>query len=216
MFVMFVFAVQASAQLPEIFNRIEAHRKALTSLRADVLMGKYNPSLKEWEYSKGKVLFAAQNNNIKEALFRVDWREPREEIFSVIQGKYYAYTPSLKQLYTGDASAKKAEEKGGSVFSFLTMSKAELQANYTAKLVGAETLSGNVVTAHVLFTPKAASKYKSAEIWADKDGMIHQMKTTPNSGDESYVRLTSLEKNVRLVTSQFRVSFPKDVKVTKS
>lgn len=216
MFVMFVFSVQANAQIKEIFNRIEAHRNALKSLKADVQMGKYNPSLKEWEYSKGKVMYAAKSTGIKDGLFRVDWSEPRTEIFAVIQGKYYAYTPSLRQAYTGEANAKKAEEKGGSVFSFLSMSKAELQANYDAKLLGTETLSGNVVTAHLQFTPKTASKYKSAEIWVDKDGMIHQMKTIPNSGDESYVRLTNLDKNSIRDTAPFRVTFPKDVKVTKS
>ena len=216
MFIMFAFTFQANAQLVEIFNRIEAHRKALVSLKADVMMGKYNPSLKEWNYSKGKVMFVAKTNNIKQGLFRIDWSEPRPEIFAVIQGKYYAYTPSLKQVYTGEASAKKAEEKGGSVFSFLTMSKAELQANYTATLIGSETLSGGVVTAHVQFIPKGASKYKSADIWVDKDGMIHQMKTTPSSGDESYVRLSNLEKNPALKTPQFKISFPGDVKEIKA
>jgi outer membrane lipoprotein-sorting protein len=216
MFVMFVFSVQASAQLTEIFNRIEAHRKALVSLRADVQMGKYNASLREWEVNKGKIMFAAKTNTIKDGLFRVDWSDPRPEVFAVIKGKYYAYTPSLKQAYTGEANAKKAEEKGGSVFSFLTMSKAELQANYNAKLLGQETLSGGVATFHVQFIPKGTSKYKSAEIWVDKDGMIHQMKTIPNSGDESYVRLTNLEKNAKLSTTQFEVKWPNDVKVTKA
>src|ERR1044072_3559623 len=168
MFVMFVFSVQASAQLTEIFNRIEAHRKAMTSLRADLQMGKYDAGLKEWEYHKGKVLFAAKTNIIKDGLFRVDWKEPREEIFTVIEGKYYAYTPGLKQVYTGEANNKTAHDKGGGVFSFLTMSKAELQANYTAKIVGQETLSGGVATYHLQFTPKTASNYKSAEIWVDQ------------------------------------------------
>jgi outer membrane lipoprotein-sorting protein len=217
MFITFAFAVQAKAQLVnEILNRVEAHRKALTTLRADVLMGKYNPSLEEWTNSKGKVILIAKSNNIKEGLFRVDWSEPKQEILAVVKGKYYAYTPSLKQAYVGEASAKKAEEKGGSVFSFLSMSKADLQTNYDAKLVGSETLSGGVVTAHVQFVPKKASKYKSADIWIDKDGMIHQVKTIPNSGDESYVRLTNLEQNVTINTAQFTINLPKDVKIINS
>jgi len=217
LFIIFAFGVQAKAQLVnELLNRVEAHRKALTTLRADVVMGKYNPSLDEWTNSKGKVILVAKSNNIKEGLFRVDWSEPKQEILAVVKGKYYAYTPSLKQVYTGEASAKKAEEKGGSVFSFLSMSKAELQSSYEAKLVGSETLSGGVVTAHVQFIPKKASKYKSADIWIDKDGMIHQVKTIPNSGDESYVRLTNLEQNVSLSTSQFMISLPKDVKIINS
>ena len=216
-FILVAFVIQASAQITnEILNRVEVHRKALSSLRANVTMGKYDPSLSEWTYSKGKIILVAKSNSIKDGLFRVDWSEPRQEILAVIKGKYYAYTPSLKQVYTGDASAKKAEEKGGSVFSFLSMSKAQLTANYDCKYVGEEKLDGGVSTWHLTFIPKGASKYKNADIWVDGDGMIVQVKIVPTSGDESYVRLMNLEQNVSLNTSQFMISLPKDVKVINS
>ena len=216
MFIMPAFVVQTEAQINEILNRVEAHRKALSSLRSDILMGKYDPSLNEWTYSKGKIIYAAKSNSLKEGLFRVDWATPRVETLSVIKGKYYLYTPSLKQAYTGEASTKKAEEKGGSVFSFLSMSKAQLNANYSTQYEGEEKLDGGVPTWHLKFIPKTDSKYKNADIWVDGNGMIVQVKIVPKSGDESYVRLTNLEKNITLNTSQFVVTWPKDVKVSNT
>jgi outer membrane lipoprotein-sorting protein len=215
-FVIFAFAVQTQAQVVnEILNKVEAHRKALSTLRADITMGKYNPDLNEWTYSKGKVMLVAKTNTIKDALLKIDWKEPREEILSIVKGKYVAYTPGLKQAYTGEATANEAQKKGGNALSFLTMSKAELTANYTGKYLGEEKLDGGVPTWHLTFVPKAASKYKSADIWVDGNGMILQVKIVPASGDETNVRLANLEKNISLNTSQFVVNLPKDTKIIK-
>ncbi len=207
MFVIFAFAVQANAQvLNEILNRVEAHRKSLDSLRADIKMGKYNPDLSEWNYSNGKVLLAAKTNNIKDALLRIDWKDPREETLVIANGRYIAYTPALKVYYTGEASAKKAEQDGGSAFSFLSMSKAQLNANYTPGLAGQETLEGGPATWHLTFSPKTKAKYKNADIWVDQNGMILQVKIVQNSGDESFIRLTNLEKNPNLTIQLFKVN----------
>jgi outer membrane lipoprotein-sorting protein len=211
------FVITAKSQvLNEVLNRIEQRRKAIHSLSADIQMGKYNPSLDEWTNSKGKFILIAESNDIKQGLFRLDWSEPRQEIIAIVKGKYYAYTPSQKTAYVGEASAKKAEEKGGGVFAFMKMSKAQLQANYDAKLLGTETLSGGVAAFHLQFTPKKAGSVKSADLWVDKDGMIHQMKSTPASGDESNYRLTNIQDNPHLDTSQFVINLPKDVKILNS
>jgi len=216
LFVIFAFVMQTKAQVVnEILNRIESHRKAVSTLRSDITMGKFDPSLGEWTYSKGKVILVAKSNNIKEGLFRVDWKEPREEILAVIKGKYVVYTPSLKQAYTGDASAKEAQSKGGSIFSFLSMSKAELNANYTSKLLGEEKLDKTIPAWHLTFVPKTASKYKNADIWVDGNGMILQIRLVPTSGDESYVRLINIEENVALNTAQFIVNLPPGTKIIK-
>lgn len=216
-FVMVVFAVNTNAQkINEILNRIETHRKSLNSLRSDISMGKFNPDLSEWDNSSGKIILVAKNNSIKDGLLRIDWKSPKEEILAVAKGKYYAYTPGLKVVYVGSASAKEAEKKGGSIFSFLSMSKAQLNANYTTNLAGEEKLKSGVDTFRLRITPKGESKYKNAEIWVDNNGMIHQVRVVPTSGDENIILLSNIEKNVDLSVSQFSVQWPKDTKVVNS
>lgn len=61
-----VFAVQTQAQLiSEILKKVETHRKNLATLHADIMLGKYAPSLAEWTMSKGRILLIAKSNNIK-------------------------------------------------------------------------------------------------------------------------------------------------------
>jgi outer membrane lipoprotein-sorting protein len=211
-----LFAVQTQAQtVNAILIRVENHRKALTSLQADISMEKYDPTLRERSVQTGQILLAPKTNKIKDALFRIDWEKPRKEILAVANGKYVAYTPSLEQAYTGKASNKQAQNKGGSALSFLTMTKAEMNANYTAKYIGEEKLDGNIPTWHLSFLPKTDPAYKSVDVWVDGNGMILQVKSVPASGDESTIRLTNLQKNIKLKGSQFIVELPKGLKPIK-
>ncbi len=216
-FIALAFIGQARAQVvDQILNRIEVNRKALVSLRSDITRGSYDPSLKEWSYDRGKVILITPSKQIKEGLLRIDWKQPRNEILTVIKNRYYAYVPELNQVYTGAANSKKAQQKGGSIFSFLSMSKAQIKANYMpAEYAGEEKLEGGVPTWHLKFVPKTASENKSVDIWVDGNGMIIQVKTVPKSGDESFVRLTNFERNPKLHTSQFQIDPPPGVKEVK-
>lgn len=218
LFAAIVFAVQAlpaSAQLNKILKKVDDHRKDLHSLRADIKMAKYDPVLEETTVSEGKLMFGAKTKQ-RDYLLRIDWRSPRTEILAIAKGKYIAYNPNTKQAFTGTANSKEAVKKGGNALSFMNMSKAELENNYSATYLGEEKLSGNIPTWHLKFTPKAKADYKSAEIWVDGEGMIIQARLTPNSGDESIYRLTNLEKNLNLDSSQFVVNLPGNVKIIKS
>jgi outer membrane lipoprotein-sorting protein len=218
-FVMLSFVIQTKAQVvTEVLNRVEAHRKSLTTLRSDIKMAKYNAQLKEMDpASTGKILLVAVTNEIKEAYFRLDWKTPREETITVAKGKYTAYTPSLNQASVGSANTSDMQKKSGGALAFLSMKKKDITDNYATTYIGEEKLEGdNTLTWHLSFSPKsAASKYTNAEIWVDANGMILQIKVVPESGDWSYVRLSHVEKNVNLVPSQFEVKLPKNVKIVK-
>ena len=207
-FLVTVFTVQASAQLNETLNRVEAHRKALQTLRATIKMGKYDPVLKEWTNNDGKINLIVKSKDVKETSVRIDWKMP-EEMLLIKNGRYSAYTLKTRQLVTGDASSSK---KAAGAFSFLTMSKAELNANYRTQYMGEEKLAGDISTWHLMFLPKTESKYKNVDIWVDQNGMILQVKMVSTSGDEGYIRLTDLEKNVTIKKSIFDWKPPKDVK----
>ena len=209
LFVVAFFVAQSPAQaLSEILNRIENQRKILQTLQASIEMGKLNPQTGDWEYNKGKVILVAKSKQIKDGLFRIDWTDPKPETLSIFNGKYYAYDPGIKTVYTGAATQKKAADKGGSIFSLVSMSKAQMNAAYSAKLAGLETLNGGTSAFHITLTPKMASDNKSIDIWADKDGVIHQAKTTAKNGDENSIKLTGQVRNKTLDISLFKVKLP--------
>ncbi len=215
MFVVLFFASQATAQINAILKKVDDHRKALTTLRADIKMAKFDPVLEETTVNDGKLMFVTKTAK-QDYMLRIDWQSPRNEILAIVKGKYVAFNPNTKQAFTGTANSKEAVKKGGNALSFMNMSKTELQDNYNAVYLGEEKLSGDVPTWHLKFTPKAKSDYRSADIWVDGNGMILQARLTPNSGDESLYRLTNLEKNISLSTTQFVVNLPKDVKIINS
>lgn len=209
-----IFTVNADAQaLNEILNRIDAHRKDLTSMRANISMGTYNPQIKDWSNSSGKVMYVPKSKKNKEDLIRLDWKEPREEILAVVKGKYYAYTPHLKTVHTGAADSKNAKNKGGSVFAFLSMSKAQMNANYKIALAGTEKLQSGIDTFRLRITPKAGAE--NAEIWVDINGLIHQVKTISANKDERTFLLSKIETNVTLNIKDFEVKWPSSIKPIK-
>jgi outer membrane lipoprotein-sorting protein len=220
--VMFVFGAvgiaDAKAQvnkLREIMTRMDVHNKALTTLRADVTMGKQNAQLgDDPEITTGTAIYAKRPG--KDALARIDWKKPLEESLAVVDGKYIIYRTKLGIAYTGSTKDKTKDTKGNSALAFMNMSKADLNANYSAAYLGEATLSDGTRTVHLQLTPKAKTSYKLAELWVDVDGMPRQSKIVENNNDTTTVLLTKLQKNPSLKSSDFKVSYPNGTKVVKS
>lgn len=207
----------ASAQnkLQEIKKRMDDHNKALTTLRAKVTMVKTNAQLGgDSDTQIGTVIYAKGKS--REPLVRLDWEKP-EESLAIKNGQYVMYRPKLKIAYTGSTKSAGGNAKAGSALAFMSMSKAELDANYTIRLLGEnETLKSGVQTWHLELLPKTKSSYKSAEIWVDPDGMPHQTKIIEMNNDTTTVLLTNLEKNVKLDGSAFQIKVPDGTKIQKS
>lgn len=213
-----VSALESKAQpgkLGEILRRMDAHNKALTTVRADVTMGKQNAQLgDEPEITTGTAIYAKRPG--KDALVRIDWKKPLEESLAVVDGRYIIYRTKLGVAYTGSAKEKSKDTKGNSALAFMNMSKADLSANYTAVYLGEATLSDGTRTVQLQLTPKNKTSYKSAELWIDVDGMPRQSKIVENNNDTTQVLLTNLKKNPSLKSSDFKVSYPDGTKVVKS
>jgi accessory colonization factor AcfC len=80
---LFIFAVAATANasgqgiINEILGRMDAHNKALTSLRANVTMVKENAQLGgALDTNEGKVAYLPVKG--RDALVRIDWSKPKE------------------------------------------------------------------------------------------------------------------------------------------
>jgi outer membrane lipoprotein-sorting protein len=210
----FIFSISANAQniLPEILKRMDDHNKALTSLKSNLRMSKYNPQLKIDEMSEGTV---AYRPNGKDIAVRIDWTKPRAETLAVYKGQYVAYTPSLNQAYTGKTDGKSnkgALAKNG--LSFINMSKSQLKTNYSVVYAGKESVEG-VECWKLSLTPKAKANYKQAELWVDGNGMPRQSKIIENSGDITTIVLSGLVKNEVIDGSIFAVNLPPGTKIVK-
>jgi len=213
-FLMTGLVLQSGAQINAILERVDTHRKAVTTLRADIKMMKVDPVTEEVDTSEGKLIYVAKTSK-RDMMMRIDWKTPKVEILSVAEGKYVAYNPKSNQAYTGVANSNEVSKRGGSVLAFMNMSKMQIKENYTASLLGQETLSGSVAVWHLKFTPKTKTGQTSAEVWVDKDGMIVQARVISTSKDESLFRLTGIVKNLNLSTAQFVVKLPGNVNVVK-
>lgn len=213
-FLNFIAVGNLNAQIPEILNRMEAHRATLKTLRADVMMDKYNPQLDVHDTTQGNVVYLPGKTE-RDMFIRISWTKPVQEELSVIKGEYMLYRPRLNQAITGKVNAAKNSAGAGNALAFMSMSKAQLKANYDVKYLGDEVVSGGAKTFHLGLTPKAANKYKAAEIWVDGNGMPIQAKVVESNNDATTVLLSNLRKNENINAKIFAINLPKGIKPIK-
>jgi len=199
--------------LNEILKRMEVNRSTMKTLRSEVMMVKYNAQLKETDTVKGTSIYLPTKG--RDALVRIDWKEPVKETLAVVNGKYVLYRERLKQALTGNAKDAKGNGKANGALSFMNMSKEQLKANYTIKYLGQENVSGNIPTWHLELTPKAATNFKMAELWVDGNGMPIQAKVIETNNDTTTVLLSKIEKNADINASLFEVKLPKGTQIVK-
>lgn len=203
-------------QIREIKKRMDAHNKALQTLRVDATMVKYNSQLGETDTVNGTAIYAKGKG--KYPYVRVDWKRP-EETLAVVDGKYQLYKPSQMIAYTGSVDSVGSggdKAKGNSAFAFVSMSKTELDTNYDVAYINEETLSNGVRAIHLQLTPKVSTSYKLADLWVDSDGMPVQSRITEKNNDTTTVLLSKPQKNVTLKPADFKINWPAGTKVQKS
>lgn len=204
----------AQGELGKVLRRIEAHNKNLTTMRAGLTWAKEDTQVGVTDVKNGNIMYAKRPE--KDALVRIDWTRP-VEILSVGDGKYVIFQPDNKIAYTGSAKdAAKGQTKAASALSFMTMSKAELDASFDPSYLGQGTLSDGTPVAHLKLSPKGKASFKWAELWVDVDGMPRQTKIVENNNGVSTFLITKPSKNTPLKKSDFEVKMPSDTKVTKS
>jgi len=210
-----ISAGEAKAQgvLKEILSRMDLNYKGLSSLRSDVTLVKYNEQIGKSDTTIGTTSYLPKSSNKKGLMYvRIDWTKPVSESIVVIGDDYVMYRPELKQVIKGKANSSKNSKVPGNALAFVSMSKAQLQANYDVKYVGEEQIKGGTKTWHILLTPKVATSYKSAELWVDSDGMPRQAKINENNDDTTTILLSNISKNSKIDTALFKLSYPKGTK----
>jgi outer membrane lipoprotein-sorting protein len=214
----FVFPATSNGQgaglVSSVLNRMEKNRQTLKSLKAGISMVKYNSQLGVEDKYAGVVIYMPTAG--RQAAVRIDWSSPRRESLAVNNNKYTIFRPALNVAYTGD-SRRVGREKTGGLMEMMNMSRQQLEARFQpVKDVREETLWGGVSTIHLTLVPKGNAGYKYAEVWIDNAGMPVQTKIVEKNDDSTTVRLTGLEKNQKLSSSDFEIKLDSNVKIVKS
>ena len=202
---------KAQGILREILNRMDAHNKALSSLKADVTMVKRDSVLGEDDTSSGTTSYLPKSGK-RNMYVRLDWAKPRVENMVVIGDSYQLFRPSLNQVIVGKTDKAKGKGAAGGALAFMSMSKAQLQANYKVNYLGEESVSGGTKTWHLELIPINKTSYKQAELWVDGNGMPVQAKVTEQNNDSTTVLLTNIQKNVNVAAGDFKLNLPSNVK----
>ena len=207
---------QSAGLVSSVINKMEQNRNSLKSLRASIIMEKYNSQLRNAEKISGVIAYTPASG--RDANVRIEWEKPHE-ILTVSKGTYWLYKPRLGVVYTGKASSGNKQGSGGGITEMLTLNRQQLTQRYEpVKDVREETLWGGVSTIHLTLVPKnsASAGFKYAEIWVDSSGMPVQTKIVERNDDATTVRLNNLERNVKVSADQFSPKLDAGVKVIKT
>jgi len=212
-FILSVFTVsETSAQrTSEVLKRMDAHFKALKSLKAGVKMEKYNSQLKESDVYTGAIKYVPKTVNGK-MYIRIDWEKPVEERMAVIGNEYLIYRVKQQQVLAGKTGNAKNNANASNALAFMSMSRKELVDNFTHRDLGTETVAGGTQTVHLELTPKTAASYKVAHLWIDKDGMPVMIRIVEKNDDTTTLFLSNLKKNEKLDGKDFTIDYPKSIK----
>jgi outer membrane lipoprotein-sorting protein len=191
---------------------MDRNRASLKSLKASLSMEKYNAQLRDAERFSGVVLYMPASG--RDASVRIEWQSPQHEILAVANGQYTLFRPRLNMAYKG--SAKSSRNKAGGVLDMMYMTRQQLEARFQpVQDVREETLWGGVSTIHLTLVPKGTASFKYAEIWVDSSGMPVQTKIVEKNDDATTMRLSSLERNLRISGDEFNVKLDPNVKIVK-
>ena len=207
---------QGAGLVSSVLNRMEKNRQSLKTLKAGISVVKYNSQLGVEDKYSGVVLYMPGAG--RQASVRIDWSSPRREVMSVKDSKYIIFRPALMVAYMGDARKMGGKDgKASGLLDMMNMSRQQLEARFQpVKDVREETLWGGVSTIHLTLVPKGNAGYKYAEVWIDSAGMPVQTKIVEKNDDSTTMRLTALEKNQKINSSDFDIKLDSNVKIVKS
>jgi outer membrane lipoprotein-sorting protein len=205
---------QSAGLVSSVLNRMERNRQSLKSLKASLSMEKYNSQLRDKDQYIGTVMYMPANG--RNAYVRIEWQKPRREILAVANGQYTLFRPSLGQAMRGKTGSIKGSQGASSVLDMMYMSKQQLEAKFQpVQDVREETLWGGISTIHLTLVPKGNASYKYAEIWVDSAGMPVQTKIVEKNDDATTMRLSGMERNPKISTSDFDLKLDSSVKIIK-
>lgn len=213
-----VNAQQDQQYIRELYKKMDTNLKTLTTLKTGIELEKYNAQLKEPEDRRRGTAMVIPVKNSRNANFRLEWTEGAKETLSVVDGNYQLYQPNAAQIIKGKSDSVGGGGKGAaSAFKLISMSAADLRANFSADWLGIEENVGGMYSAYKMkLTPKTAADFKFAEVWVNGEGMVVQFKVYSNNGDWTRVLLFKTERNAKISKNEIaNIKVPAGTKVVK-
>ena len=205
---------QSAGLVSSVLNRMERNRQSLKSLKASLSMEKYNSQLRDKDNYSGWVLYVPASG--RDASVRIEWQTPQHEILAVSNGKYTLFRPRLNTAIVGRSGSVKGNGAAGGVLEMMYMTRQQLEAKFQpVQDVREETLWGAVSTIHLTLVPKGNSSFKYAEIWVDSAGMPVQTKIVEKNDDATTMRLSGMERNLKISADEFNIKLDSGVKIVK-
>ena len=205
---------QSAGLVSSVLNRMERNRQSLKSLKASLSMEKYNAQLRDKDNYSGWVLYVPASG--RDASVRIEWQTPQHEILAVSNGKYTLFRPRLNTAIVGRSGSVKGNGAAGGVLEMMYMTTQQLEAKFQpVQDVREETLWGGVSTIHLTLVPKGNASFKYAEIWVDSSGMPVQTKIVEKNDDATTMRLSGMERNLKISADEFNIKLDSGVKIVK-
>jgi len=190
---------------------MERNRQSLKSLKASLSMEKYNSQLRDKDQYVGTVMYVPATG--RNASVRIEWQKPQHEILAVKDGKYILFRPVSTCLHGQFfIAAKSARWHHGHDVHVQAAVGSEVSAGSGCSR---RHLWGGVSTIHLTLVPKGNASYKYAEIWVDSSGMPVQTKMVEKNGDATTMRLSDMERNLRISSDEFSLKLDSSVKIIK-
>jgi outer membrane lipoprotein-sorting protein len=205
---------QSAGLVSSVLNRMERNRQSLRSLKANLSMEKYNAQLRDKDNYSGWVLYVPGSG--RDASVRIEWQKPQHEILAVSKGQYTLFRPRLNQAIVGKSVSVKGKAGASGVLDMMYMTKQQLEAKFQpVQDVREETLWGGVSTIHLTLVPKGNASFKYAEIWVESAGMPVQTKIVEKNDDATTMRLSGMERNLKINSDEFAIKLDSNVKIVK-
>lgn len=194
-----------AAERSKVLERMNKHHKRIQTVKADIERSIHNVQLDEVTRYSGKVVFVS-GSQIRKNTLRIDWLKPRAETFSLVNGQWVLYVPSINRAYYGsDSFAEKIPVVG----ELITMNSATVNnwIDKTAYLGEKRQDDGKVLSG--LSFPSLKKEFKAIEIWVDQDGRISSGKIIGNNGDTDEFVFRNMKFNQTVSIGSFRVDIGK-------
>ncbi len=197
--------------LEEILKRMDASAKKFQSVSATIKQITYNELLKDTSEGMGEMRLKKTNKGL---VGIVDFAPPDKRTYHFNGGTVEIYYPktNIEEIY--DVSKYKGTMERALTLGFGT-SGAELQKDYTIKMIGPDKVHG-VAASHLELSPKSAEMQKlvtKVELWIqDGESYPVQEKGIQPSKDYTMFVYSDVKINPPLAPSSFEMKVPAGVK----
>ena len=178
----------ASAEsLKAVLDRLDKNAETFQAMTANLTQVNHTEVINENETQNAKVQMKRTKNGI---VGRVDFTGPNRMTVSIRERQVQRYYPKSNIVELYDVGKYGDQLDQFLLLGFSTSGK-DLQRNYSIRLIGTETIGGQVTT-HLELTPKskqALEIFKKADLWLSQDAN-HPVQEKIHKNDQDFTLIT--------------------------